>query len=110
MQRRSRLTGSPRFSQIHQDGSSAANSLLVIRFLANDLDYSRFGFIISKRIGNAAVRNKMKRRLREAVRSNQVKAGWDALFIARGGSQKANFQDLRQATTNLLRRTSLLDP
>ena len=110
MQRRSRLTGSPRFSQIHRDGSSAANSLLVIRYLANDLDHSRFGFIISKRIGNAAVRNKVKRRLREAVRSNQVKAGWDALFIARKGSERANFQDLKQATTNLLRRSSLVDP
>ena len=109
MQRRSRLTGGPRFSQIHQDGSSAANSLLVIRFLANDLDYSRFGFIISKRIGNAAVRNRMKRRLREAVRSNQIKAGWDALFIARKGSERANFQDLIQAATNLLRRSSLVD-
>ncbi len=110
MQRRSRLTGSPRFSQIHRDGSSAANSLLVIRFLANDLDYSRFGFIISKRIGKAAVRNKVKRRLREAVRSNQVKAGWDALFIARKGSERANFQDLKQAATSLLRRSSLVDP
>ncbi len=110
MQRRSRLTGSPRFSQIHQEGSSAANRLLVIRFLANDLDYSRFGFLVSKRIGNAAVRNKVKRRLREAVRSNQVKAGWDALFIARKGSERANFRDLRQAATNLLRRSSLVDP
>ncbi|PKB73679.1 MAG: ribonuclease P protein component [SAR202 cluster bacterium Io17-Chloro-G7] len=110
MQRRSRLTGSPRFSQIHQGGNSAANNLLVIRFLANDLDYSRFGFIISKRIGNAAVRNRMKRRLREVVRSSQVHVGWDALFIARRGSGKANFQELRQATTNLLRRTRLVEP
>lgn len=103
------MTGSPRFSQIHRDGSNVANRLLVIRYLANDLDHSRFGFIVSKRIGNAAMRNKVKRRLREAVRSNQVKAGWDALFIARKGSERANSQDLRQATTSLLRRSSLMD-
>jgi ribonuclease P protein component len=109
MQRRSRLTGSPRFSQIHQDGTSAANRLLVIRFLANDLEYSRFGFLVSKRIGNAAVRNKVKRRLREAVRSNSIKGGWDALFIARRGTESASYHDLRQAITNLLRRGSLVD-
>jgi ribonuclease P protein component len=110
MQRKSRLSGSPRFSQIHQEGSNAANNLLVIRYLANDLDHSRFGFLVSKRIGNAAARNKVKRRLREAVRSSQVKAGWDALLIARKGSERANFQDLRQATTNLLRRSGLVEP
>ena len=68
MQHRQRLTGSKRFTQIHVEGSSAANRLLVIRYLANGSDCSRFGFLVNKRIGNAAVRNRVKRRLREAVR------------------------------------------
>ena len=109
MQRRFRLTGSRRFSQIHRDGSSTANRLLVIRFLANGLDQSRFGFLIGKRIGNAVVRNKVKRRLREAVRSNRVKAGWDAVFIARKGSEKAGYQELKLAADNLLRRSRLVE-
>ena len=79
MQRRQRLTGSKRFSQIHAEGSSAANRLLVIRYLANDLDCSRFGFLVSKRIGKAAVRNKVKRRLREAVRLNPVTVSYTHL-------------------------------
>tara|TARA_B000000460_G_scaffold186732_1_gene134357 strand:- start:615 stop:953 length:339 start_codon:yes stop_codon:yes gene_type:complete len=109
MQRRQRLTGSKRFSQIHAEGSSAANRLLVIRYLANDLDCSRFGFLASKRIGNAAVRNKVKRRLREAVRLNPVKAGWDALFIVRRGAGMAKYQELKDATDNLLRRANLVE-
>jgi ribonuclease P protein component len=108
MQRRSRLTGSKRFSQIHRDGSSAANRLLVIRFLANGLDQSRFGFMVSKRIGNAVVRNRVKRRLREAVRRNRVKAGWDAVFIARRGTEKADYRELSQAAGNLLKRSHLV--
>ena len=109
MQCRSRLTGSKRFSQIHQDGISTANRLLVIRFLANGLDQSRFGFMISKRIGNAVVRNRVKRRLREAIRTNSIKSGWDTIFIARRGSEKASYQQLRQAADNLLRRNNLVD-
>ena len=109
MQRRQRLTSSKRFSQIHAEGSSAANRLLVIRYLANDLDCSRFGFLVSKRIGNAAVRNKVKRRLREAVRLNPVKAGWDALFIVRRGAGRAKYQELKYATDNLLRRANLVE-
>ena len=109
MQRRQRLTGSKQFSQIHAEGGSAANRLLVIRYLANDSDYSRFGFLVSKRIGNAVVRNKVKRRLREAVRLNQVKSGWDALFIVRRGAGSAKYQDLKDATDNLLQRANLVE-
>ena len=109
MQRRQRLTGDKRFSPIHVEGSSAANRLLVIRYLANGSDCSRFGFLVNKRIGNAAARNRVKRRLREAVRLNPVKAGWDALFIARRGAGTAKYQELKEATDNLLRRAKLVD-
>ncbi|MCH9018449.1 MAG: ribonuclease P protein component, partial [Chloroflexi bacterium] len=93
----------------HVEGSSAANRLLVIRYLANGSDCSRFGFLVSKRIGNAAVRNKVKRRLREAVRLNPVKAGWDALFIVRRGAGTAKYRELKEATENLLQRANLVD-
>ena len=109
MQRRQRLTGSKRFSQIHIGGSSAANRLLVIRYLTNGSNCSRVGFLVSKRVGNAAVRNKVKRRLREAVRLNPVKAGWDALFIVRRGAGSAKYQDLKDAIDNLLQRANLVD-
>ena len=109
MQRRQRLTGSKRFSQIHIEGNSAANRLLVIRYLANGNDFSRFGFLINKRIGNAAQRNKVRRRLREVVRLNSVKAGWDALIIVRRGAGSANYQDIKDATDNLLQRTNLVE-
>jgi ribonuclease P protein component len=104
MQRRSRLTGNKRFSQIHQEGSSSANRLLVIRFLRNGVEHSRFGFVVSKRIGGAVVRNRVKRRLREAVRTSRVTAGWDAILIARKGSEKVNYRTLKLASNNLLVR------
>ena len=108
MQRSSRLTGSKRYSEIHENGISSANRFLVIRVLANSLDQSRFGFLVGKRIGNAVVRNKVKRRLKEAVRSNQIETGWDAIFIARQGSEKANAEELRKAAFGLLKRNNLV--
>ena len=109
MQSRHRLTTSKQFSQVHREGLSIANRLLVVRVLANGLDHSRFGFLVSKRIGNAVVRNRVKRRLREVVRLTPVKPGWDAVFIARGGINQADFQQLKQAAENLLRRTQLVE-
>ena len=109
MQRRHRLTTSKQFSQIHREGLSIANRLLVVRVLANGLDHSRFGFLVSKRIGNAVVRNRVKRRLREVVRLTPVKPGWDAVFIARRDINQADFQQLKQSAENLLRRTQLVE-
>ena len=109
MYRGQRLTGSKRFTKIHLEGKSAANRLLVIRYLANGLDSSRFGFLVNKRIGKSPVRNRVKRRLREVVRLSQVKAGWDALFIVRRGAGTAKYHDLKNATENLLQRANLVD-
>ncbi|MCH8978360.1 MAG: ribonuclease P protein component [Armatimonadetes bacterium] len=108
MQQSSRLTESLRIAEIHRDGLSAANRFLVIRYLANGLDRSRFCFVVSKRIGNAVARNKVKRRLREALRSSSVKPGWDAVFIARSYVRSASYHDLKQAADNLLRRSALI--
>ena len=109
MQSRHRLTTSKQFSQVHREGLSIANRLLVVRVLANGLGHSRFGFLVSKRIGNAVVRNRVKRILREVVRLTPVKPGWDAVFIARRDTSQADFQQLKQAAENLLRRTQLVE-
>ena len=109
MQRWRRISGQKRHSQIHRDGSSAANRLLVIRYLENGLDHSRFAFVVSKRIGNAVARNRVKRRLREAVRGRPLMGGWDAVFIARRGIERASFREVNRATWNLLRRSRIAD-
>jgi ribonuclease P protein component len=108
MWRERRLTSSKRFSLIHKEGRGWANQLLVLKTISNDLDRSRFGFLVGKRIGSAVVRNKVKRRLREAVRLAQVKDGWDIAFIARRGAEKADYHQLKRATEALLKRARLL--
>ncbi len=107
MQRRRRISGQKRHSQIHREGSSAANRLLVIRYLENGLDHSRFAFVVSRRIGNAVVRNRVKRRLRETVRERPLRGGWDAVFIARRGIERASFQEVARAAWSLLRRSRI---
>ena len=109
MQRHHRLTGQARISDIHRQGRSVANGLLVLRLAPNDLDRSRFCFVAGKRVGNAVARNRVKRRLREAVRGSNFKPGWDAIIMARRGAAEANYPDLQRAVHNLMRRTSLTE-
>ena len=72
-------------------------------------DAIRVGFTVSRKVGGAVVRNRVKRRLREAVRLNPVKDGWDALFIARRGAGTAKYQELKDAMDNMMRRAKLVD-
>ena len=91
MQRQRRLTRATRISQIHRQGRSVANGLLVFRLLPNDMERSRFCIVAGKRVGNAVVRNRVKRRLREAVRNTPHHPGWDAVIMARRGSGSVDY-------------------
>ena len=102
MEREQRLTGRKRFSLIHQEGRSWANRLLVMKARPNASDESHFGFIVGKRVGGAVLRNKIRRRLREAVRNGQAAPGWDVVFIARRGAEQADYHQLKGAVDGLL--------
>jgi len=110
MKRRHRVRSNERFGEIRQQGRSVANELLVMYALPNGLEYSRFGFSVSGRIGNAVVRNRIKRRLREAVRlqMEQIATGWDIIWIARRPISKAGYHAMFDACARLLRRAQLL--
>ena len=110
MQRHHRLTGETRIGAVHRSGRSAANRLLVFRTNPNGLDHSRFCFVAGKRVGNAVVRNRVKRRLRELVRNSQIRPGWDVVIMARRGAGEAEFANLGDAVADLTRRSKLTVP
>lgn len=59
--------------------------MLMLNAAPNRRRVSRCGFIVAKRLGSAVVRNRIRRRVREAVRLlyPQIAPGWDMVFVAR---------------------------
>lgn len=110
MKRRYRVSENKRFQEIRRAGRSFPNELLVLCALPNGLPYSRFGFSVSSRIGNAVTRNRIKRRLREAVRlrMDEIAEGWDIVLIARNPIRNADYHAMDIACARLLRRAQLL--
>jgi len=102
------LTKPEQYALVHSKGSSRANSLLVIKALPNGLSASRYGFSISKRVGKAVTRNRVKRLLREILRLTSLEPGWDIIFIARPVAATANYADLEKSVKGLLSRAHLL--
>ena len=108
MRKEERLTKRKQFAAVYRHGGSWANSLIVLRALPNGLDLNRYGFLISKRVGKAVVRNQVKRRLREAARLIPTQPGWDLVIIARSQASKANYHQLKGALEELLSHGRLL--
>ena len=109
MRKEERLTKNSQFALVYSNGKSQANRLLALKVLSNGLDVTRFGFSVSKRLGNAVARNKVKRRLRQLARLIPTRKGWDLVFVARQPASTASYQQLSEALADLLKRGRLLE-
>ena len=103
-----RLTEARDFAALRREGRSGADRLLVVVVRPNGREWSRVGFSVSKRLGNAVVRNRTKRRLREAVRLVHVSKGLDFLVIARKDAPDVEFEKLCRSLKTLFKRTGIL--
>ena len=108
MGREQRLTRETQFSAVYGEGKSWANDLVVLRALPNGLVSTRCGFSVGKRLGNAVMRNRVRRLLREGVRLTPKKDGWDMVFIARQPAAGTDYHTMRRAVEELLARAWLL--
>jgi len=108
MRREQRLRKSSDFATAYREGRSFSSRLLVIRPRANGLPHNRYGFVTSRAVGKAVVRNKVRRRLREAVRSLPLKEGWDVVVIARRSAADTTYRELRESLASLVARAGVM--
>ena len=102
------LTKTAQYGLVYDKGSSRVNNLMVIKALPNGLDISRYGFSVSRRVGKAVVRNRVRRLFREILRQITLQAGWDIIFIARSPVSRVSYADLEKSIRGLLVQAGLL--
>ena len=92
MQRRHRLSRSRDFDAVYRQGRSVSTRFLVLYWFAReDGEGPRLGLAVPKAVGPAVVRNKMKRRLREAFRARLagLPQDQDYVLVVRPGLAEA---------------------
>ena len=87
-----------------------ANGYLVLYARKNRTNTNRVGITVSKKLGHAVVRNRIRRRIREIYRLNEEKfqPGWDIVIVARSKAIGADFQRLTNAYLHLADNAGIL--
>jgi ribonuclease P protein component len=106
-----RLKRRAEFLRVAAKGRKAATHGLVLQALTReDQGPARIGFTVTKKIGNAVVRNRTRRRLKEAARlelaSHQI-SGVDLVLIGREGTKGREFPELRDDLRRALRKAGV---
>ena len=100
-----RLLKQDEFVRVHNSNVFVADDVLVVTGVANNSQRTRLGLSISKRVGNAVVRNGWKRRIREAFRRQRadLPIGIDLVVRPRKGAI-CNYQAISQSLMTLSKR------
>ena len=111
--RQRRLTRSAEFARVRNEGRTQRGGLMMLGFLeGGSEEAARAGFVTSKRIGGAVVRNRVRRRMREAFRRHQhaIRSGIWMVLIARPPAARATYRELEDEWLRLAKRASILRP
>ena len=99
-----RLLRRSEFRRVYDEGRRHRAPLCTVFFRANGLPHSRLGITVPRSVGKAALRNRVKRRVREALRVNlpTLPAGWDIVLNPGERAATVAFPRLQEEILRLL--------
>ena len=104
-----RLRKDSDFKNIYRKGKSLATKTLVFYFIKNDLGYTRVGYSISKKVGKAVTRNRIRRLIKENLKDiPDLKDGYDIIFIGRIPSSESDYKEIGKSIRYLCRKSGVL--
>ena len=110
MEKKHRIRKNMEFKETYKLGKSYWNRNLVLYINKNKLDYTRIGFTVTKKIGNAVTRNKVRRKMKEICRLNfeKIQPGYDLIFISKQNVVSMEYSELEKSILHILRISKVL--
>lgn len=107
-----RLKKKKDFEKVFKKSQGFKENFLVLKIAKNNLKLSRFGFIVSTKFSKkATIRNKIKRRLSEIVKTklSKIKKSRDGIIIVVPGLKIDNYWELEEIVNKLFEKAKLYD-
>lgn len=100
------------FLHAQQRGRRFKRKHVVILVITNSIHHARIGYTVSRKVGCAVLRNRVRRRLREIVRAHasSLRPGFDYVIVAFAEAAEADFSTLREEVTCLLAQVGRYQP
>lgn len=114
MQKENRLTRREDFNKVYRHGKSSANHQFVVYIMNQPAavpgDGFRLGISVSKKVGNAVVRNRIRRLVKEIVRLNgdKIAPRTDMILIARKPAAEMEYAEMEKSVLHVLKRAGIL--
>lgn len=107
MKKTNRLRKRKEFAYIFKNGARVSGNYLVLVLLKSKQNKIKIGFSVSKKVGNAVNRNKIKRRMRAILTDliPQMVAKQNYIFIAKSNASEATFDNLKVDIVNTLKKS-----
>lgn len=101
-----RINRAQQYNFIYKNGRRIIGKFMILFVSRNPLQEIRAGAVTSKRIGNAVVRNRAKRQIREVIRKNWtgLPKGYDLVVVARHSIKGVAFEQIESEFLRLIRK------
>ncbi|MDO5725777.1 MAG: ribonuclease P protein component [Tissierellia bacterium] len=97
------------FKKVYEKKQTKGNRQMVLYIKPNGKDFNRLGLTVSKKVGNAVVRNLLRRRMKEIYRenSNNLKTGYDLVFVLKPVCADISYRELRKSFLHVIKLSKL---
>jgi len=105
-----KLSKTIEFKKVFSEGRRIEGKNLITFILKNDYNFNRLGIIVKKETGKAVIRNKIKRRLKEAFRlaNKKLSLGYDIIVLAKNNIIESSYFEICHDLESLFCKGRLL--
>ena len=110
MKKKNRIKKNDEFQAVFQNGKSNANRQFVVYQLEKaEQSYFRIGLSVSKKLGNAVVRNRIKRMIRQSITElkDEIDSGKDFVIIARKPCAEMTYEEVKKSLIHVFKRSGM---